>query len=174
MVTVIWQASDPDGDQLTYPLLYSADAGQTWRTVDAGIAQVQYRVNLLELPGSDQALFRVIATDGVNTSMDESNAVFHVPSKSPQVQIIAPDHASSFSTVQTVELVGEATDLEEGNLDGAAVLWSSDLQGVLGFGRSIAVTTLIPGTHVVTLDAQDASGAEGTASILIEVTEILQ
>jgi hypothetical protein len=171
-VTVIWQASDADGDPLTYSLLYSADAGQTWRSIDAGITQVQFSVNLQELPGSNQALFRVIATDGVNTSMDESDAFFHVPSKIPQVQIISPDDGSSFSTAQTVVLVGEATDLEEGNLDGAAVLWSSDLQGVLGFGRSIAVTSLIPGTHVVTLDAQDASGAEGTASILIEVTEI--
>src|SRR6185503_2792326 len=74
--TVIWQASDADGDQLTYSLLYSTDAGQTWQPLDTNIRESNYVLKLEELPGSNSALIRVIATDGVNTSMDDTNATF--------------------------------------------------------------------------------------------------
>ncbi len=171
-VIVTWQGRDADGDQLSYSLLYSPDAGQTWQTIDVRIKESSYPVNLGELPGSDRALFRVIATDGVNTSMDDSNGTFRVPTKAPQARIISPADKESFSTIQTVVFVGEAFDREDGNLDGTALQWSSDNQGALGTGRSIAATDLQPGLHTITLEAKDKSGAVGKASIQIEITPI--
>jgi hypothetical protein len=83
-VTVRWNASDADGNNnLTYSLLYSADAGLSWRTVADNINRSQVTVNLANLPGSPQALFRVIATDGVNTAIADSNHTLTVPSKTP-------------------------------------------------------------------------------------------
>jgi hypothetical protein len=170
--TVTWQGRDADGDRLSYSLLYSADAGQTWQTIDVRIEESRYAVNLGELPGSDRALFRVIATDGVNTSMDDSNGAFRVPLKAPQARIISPGDRSSFSTIQTIVFVGEAFDREDGNLDGVALQWRSDKQGALGSGRSIAATGLMPGLHTITLEAKDKSGAVGKESIQIEITPI--
>src|SRR5207248_1572608 len=79
-VTVRWRASDADGNNLTYSLLYSHDAGQTWQTVVGNIKESQITVDLRELPGGTRALFRVIATDGVNTGIDDSDHTFTVPS----------------------------------------------------------------------------------------------
>lgn len=172
-VTVSWTASDADGDAITYSLLYSNDGGITWRTMGTGITDLEYKVNLQELPGGNKALFRVIGTDGVNTGSDESNAFFHVPQKTPEARIISPGDGSIFTNGQTIVFEGNATDLEEGNLDGDAIQWVSDEQGVLGTGRSLGITNLIAGTHVITLMATDQSGSVGVATIQIEIVGIL-
>jgi Neuraminidase (sialidase) len=81
-VTVRWQASYAGGvDNLTYSLLYSTDNGHTWQSVAKNIKESQLTVDLTELPGGTKALFRVIATDGVNTAIDDSGT-FTVPSRS--------------------------------------------------------------------------------------------
>lgn len=167
--TVRWSASDADGDKLTFTLLYSADAGKTWQVLAVRIKESQFTVNPQELSGSVHASFRVIATDGVNTGMDDSDGTFLVPPKTPHAQIISPANKSSFSTTQTIVFVGEAFDLEDGQLDGKSMQWSSDKQGVIGFGRSITATSMTPGTHMITMAAKDKSGAVGKASIQIEV-----
>jgi hypothetical protein len=79
-VTVKWRASDPDGSNLTYFVLYSPDAGRSWQTVASDIKDTQLTLQMAELPGSSRALFRVIATDGVNTAINDSNSTFRVPS----------------------------------------------------------------------------------------------
>jgi hypothetical protein len=169
-VTVRWQANDADGDPLTFSVLYSANGGQSWQTLAVWLTGGSHQVNLADLPGSDRALFRVIATDGVNTGADDSDAVFSAPNKPPRANILSPASQGRFSTVQTVVFTGAANDLEDGNLAGAALQWSSDRQGALGAGRSIAVTDLAPGAHTITFEARDQSGAIGRASIQILVT----
>jgi hypothetical protein len=82
-VNVIWQASDADRNNLTYSVLFSTDVGRTWQTVAVNIKESHLTVNLTDLPGSPKALFRVIATDGVNTAIVDSDHTFIVPSKSP-------------------------------------------------------------------------------------------
>src|SRR5207245_1277757 len=81
-LTIRWQASDPDGDNLTYYVLYSPDAGKSWQSVASGIKDTELRVNLAGLPGSTLGLFRIIATDGVNTGISDSNSTFNVPATS--------------------------------------------------------------------------------------------
>jgi hypothetical protein len=81
--TIRWQASDSDGDHLTYSLLYSADNGYTWQAIARNINESQLTTNVNELPGSTKALFRVVATDGVNTAIDDSDHTFIIlPSRS--------------------------------------------------------------------------------------------
>ena len=147
-----------DHDKLTYSLLYSNNGGKNWKTINAGINETNYKVNLKDLPGSDHALFRVIATDGVNTAIDDSDATFRVLSKAPDVSIISPGDNSTFSTIETITLTGEASDLEDGMLEGKVLIWTSDKQGNLGFGHSISVDGLSPGLHEITLSAKDKNG----------------
>jgi hypothetical protein len=81
--TIRWQGSDLDGDHLTYSLLYSADNGYTWQAIARNINESQLTTNVNELPGSTKALFRVVATDGVNTAIDDSDHTFIIlPSRS--------------------------------------------------------------------------------------------
>ena len=83
-VTVSWHGIDADGNgNLTYSLLYSTDDGLTWQTVADNIKQSELTVNMTDLPGSPMALFRIIATDGVNTAIADSAHTLTVPSKAP-------------------------------------------------------------------------------------------
>lgn len=156
--TIRWNSSDKDGDKLTYSLLYSINGGKNWKTINSGINETNYKVNLEDLPGSDHALFRVIATDGVNTAIDDSNATFRISSKAPDVRIISPGDNSTISTRESITLTGEALDLEDEILDGKVLIWTSNKQGKLGFGHSISVDGLSPGLHEITLSARDKNG----------------
>jgi hypothetical protein len=81
-ITIRWQVSDVDGGNLTYFALYSTDAGRSWQTIASDIKDTQLTVNIAGLPGSNKSLFRIIATDGVNTGISDSNGTFNVPSTS--------------------------------------------------------------------------------------------
>jgi hypothetical protein len=166
---VKWTGSDPDGDPLVYALLYSPDAGATWLTVVTELTQTEYNVDLSELPGSDQALFKVIASDGVNTGQDQSDVTFRVARKAPAAFIIAPNEGAHFVPEQQVMLVGEGYDPEDGNLPDAGLSWSSDRQGDLGTGRQLSVTGLQLGWHVITLRATDSDGQSGAATVSVYV-----
>ena len=81
-IIVRWQASDADGDNLTYFVLYSTDAGRSWQYIASDIKDTEIPVNMAALPGTTVGLFRIIATDGVNTGIGDSNSTFNVPSAS--------------------------------------------------------------------------------------------
>jgi hypothetical protein len=68
-----------------------------------------------------------------------------------------------------VVLQGIATDMEDGTLPDEALKWSSDLQGSLGSGPSLALNNLFPGYHQITLWAEDSYGVVSTASVKIFV-----
>jgi hypothetical protein len=166
---VKWEASDQDNDELAFSLLYSADGGKTWDVIEVNIRNQEHEVNLQDIPGSDQALFRVVATDGVNTSSDESDGVFTVPSKPPVARIISPANSTTFSTNQAVIFEGKANDKEDGDLSGEALEWTSDLQGAIGTGRSVTGTGLVSGNHTITLVATDKDGQTGRSAIKINM-----
>lgn len=73
---VRWEASDLDGDELTYSLSISYDAGETWLPLATDLSDTTYTFGADELPVGDRFLIRVRATDGVNTAEDISDAVF--------------------------------------------------------------------------------------------------
>jgi len=117
----------------------------------------------------EKALFKVIASDGVNTGQDQSDGTFQVARKAPVAFIIAPNEGAHFVPEQQVMLVGEGYDPEDGNLPDAGLSWSSDRQGDLGTGRQLSVTGLQVGRHVITLQARDSDGQIKTASRAIYV-----
>jgi hypothetical protein len=81
-ISIEWQAQDLDkDDNLTYFLLYSDNGGQSWPiTIADGIKENSLTLKATSLPGDSANLsqFRVIATDGVNTDVRDSNP-FSVP-----------------------------------------------------------------------------------------------
>jgi hypothetical protein len=77
-VTIQWSGSDADGDVLAYAVLFSRDNGATWETIDANITSTSYAWDVSGLAPGTQYLVKVIATDGINTGQDTSNAPFTV------------------------------------------------------------------------------------------------
>ncbi len=168
--TVRWTASDPDGDRLTFNVLYSADNGQTWRLIAKGLTGDHFEIpSLDDLPGSDQGRMRVIANDGFHTAQDDSDGTFTVPGAPPLALILEPGEGATIEPGSLVIFAGLATDVEDGPLPSERLAWHSDRDGDLGVGEELPVDTLSTGQHLITLTATDSDGETGTATITIFV-----
>ncbi len=129
-----------------------------------GITQTQLAVSADELAGGTEARIRVLASDGINTSDDVSDAVFTVTAKYPSVWIVSPVNNTAIAPGSLLWLKGSGYDLEDGTLGEEALAWSSDREGPLGAG-TVLLVTLSPGQHLITLEATDSNGGTATASV---------
>src|SRR5206468_3881592 len=75
----------------------------------------------------------------------------------PTIRIDSPASGTTLSFGIASTLSATATDAEEGNL-GAAVTWTSSLDGSLGQGHSITTSSLRAGTHTITATVADRTG----------------
>lgn len=92
----------------------------------------------------------------------------------PVAQIASPAPGALYRQGEAVPLSGSATDAEDGTLPGSALSWSSDRDGVLGTGPTLAMSTLSRGAQVITLTATDRYGRTGTATVNIGIPADLQ
>ncbi len=158
--TLTWSATDLDGDPIEYVVEYSADAGASWQTLAPLWLSTTFPLNLDVMAGTDRGLLRVLASDGFHTTQDQSDGTFSVAKHAPHASIQTPENDSLYVGGQLIILEGDGYDNEDGQLSGAALSWSSDLDGALGDGDSLAVnaSTLAEGAHTITLTAQDSDG----------------
>lgn len=169
---VRWQASDADGDALSYMLQSSTDGGATWRPLSGILGSQNVTVDPANLPGTTQGKLRVLASDGVNTGVGASDGVFTIPDKAPMAHIASPAAGARYIPGQPVALIGQAMDVEDGGLTGGALQWTSSLNGALGAGEMLHVTDLPSGFHTITLTAQDRGGHHVAASVTILVADL--
>lgn len=73
-LNVRWRASDADGDDLTYMVLYSPDAGATWRVAGYEVTGTSFDVPIVGRPAAPRV--RVIATDGARSATAEVGFTF--------------------------------------------------------------------------------------------------
>jgi hypothetical protein len=166
---ISWEDSDRDGDELTFSVWLSTDAGQTWRPVHSGLRQNQIDVDVDALPGAEAAYVRVLASDGVRTAEARTRRPLKIPGKSPTVSLYGPRGGSPPSAGQEILLEASAVDPEDGAIDHhAAFRWRDDSLVVLGTGRWIALTPA-SGEHEVTVEVTDGDGRVGRASITLRV-----
>ena len=168
-----WDAGDADGDPLAFALLYSRDAGETWQTVATGIQGTAYDVDAHLLGGSEAAMVKVLASDGLNTGADQSDGPFILQDNPPLATILQPLPGASFGQAAAVILAGAAFDPEDGDLAEMALIWESDRDGQLGSGSllTVAVRELSPGPHVITLLATDRGGQVSSTPVEIFVAQ---
>jgi hypothetical protein len=167
-LTVQWTADDADGDPLYYLVQYSADGGLNWETLVTMQPTTTFTLDDASGPrGSAQARVRVIASDGVNTGMDASDADFTVADKAPLPHIDAPQ-AGATLPLGDVFLIGGAADPEDGNLDDAALSWTLGGQPA-GTGRELLLTGLAQGVYTVELTATDSQKRQASASVTFRV-----
>lgn len=171
-----WSASDPDGDTLSFTILYSPDDGNTWLPVASNVQGSSYQVDTAALQGGSGGRIRVIASDGFNNAQDDSNAAFTVAGNPPSVSIASPEANTRFDTGAIIALEGSATDAEDPALADSSFVWSYErLDGStppsptnIGTGPQTSVV-LPQGVYRVTLTVSDSTGNTGTAQTTITV-----
>lgn len=182
--TATWEGGDADGDPVYYVLQYSNNDGRTWLQYSDAITETEVVLPQENLMAGTNVQLRVLASDGIHTSVDTNDAPLVVFNHPPTVAILPPISealaapASSdtgpltqttFAVSQTVTLVADGYDTELGNLD-SQLTWSSDQAGVLGQGHTLSTAELGVGQHTITVTADD--GAGGTASAQISITVV--
>jgi hypothetical protein len=149
-------------------LEYTPD-GQNWRALTTNITQTQTVVNFNNLPGGQQFRIRILVTDGVNTT-ETTSAAFVVPPKPPKASIDYPKPGARYMAGMNVTLSGDAHDRQDGILaSDAALVWSSDRDGILGRGSEVNLHTLSVGTHTLTLSATNSFSLTASASVTITI-----
>jgi hypothetical protein len=187
-VTLAWSASDGDGDALGFDIHYSADGGASFQPLQMGVGESDsqsashtraeralqegsVQIDTTQLGGSDNAVLRVVASDGVHTGQDDTGP-FTMADKPPQPRILLPADGTQVHYGQLVNFIGEAMDLQDGSISGADLVWSTQ-HGQLGTGALLSADDLPVGVNQVTLTATNSAGLSASTSITVVVDDNL-
>jgi hypothetical protein len=175
-----WEAYDKDGDPLHYVIFYSPDGGKRWVPVRWGAAGSKYEVDMDRLPGGERGMFRIVASDGYNTTETTSTTSLLVDDKPPAVTILQPalqppsdEQTEPVPTAHLepgrITLEAHGSDLEDGTLRDPSFLWFlGAARESLGRGKRIEAY-LFDGLHVITLVAVDSAGNTAEKTIMLRV-----
>jgi uncharacterized repeat protein (TIGR01451 family) len=171
VLSLKWTAQDGDNDPLTYDVQFSPDGGSSWQTLALDWITPQLDVDSAELPATTQGLIRVVASDGFNTTLADSPAVFTIASQPPRVSISSPVMDQILSQQQQVVFEAFARDTTDGQLLDTNITWVSSLQGQLGTGTLLVLdgSLLQAGNHDIQATAQNSQGLSASASVRIHV-----
>ncbi|MCC5876834.1 MAG: hypothetical protein JJU11_11495, partial [Candidatus Sumerlaeia bacterium] len=169
VLIVDWDATDADGDNLVAMIQYSDDAGESWitLTIDAPYSPQVFDAELIPgAPGT--ARIRLIVSDGFNAT-EATSDLFTVLPRAPLVTITRPQGGQAFAANEPIFLTGNAYDPEDGPILEQGLIWEVDGIGEVGFGRSLILGDLSPGTHRITLTATDNDGDTTTDEVTITI-----
>ncbi|MEI6877483.1 MAG: hypothetical protein WCL33_00425 [Planctomycetota bacterium] len=197
-VELFWDATDADGDALSADILLSCDGGQSWSAMGVNQRGASMKFALSDIPvaKNGQGIVKVRVTDGLNVvdaEMPTSIGHFGLGASgskvldegsiagdsqwsnflidnAPDVHLIAPNASQSYPFGASILLHASGWDLEDQFLPDTAFTWTSSIAGAIGIGRQILVSTLNPGTHVITLRGTDSGGSFVEKSVSIIVT----
>jgi hypothetical protein len=170
---VRWEASDADGDKLTYVVQFSDDGGKTWLPIGINLTETSIDLDTSFLKNTQAGVVRVLASDGFYTSQDVSDEVFTVKTQAGMsLHVDIDEDGGEFAGEQSVILEGEAYS-NRGSLpeDEVEYTWSSNIDGVLGQGSSLFINAheLSEGKHLITLTAEYDGFQPGSDSIEITI-----
>jgi hypothetical protein len=178
-VELRWVASDADGDALVATLLYSPDAGMSWVPVavhekaDPTGGENSIRFSTRNIPRSEgpTGVFKLRVSDDLNQSDAEFPVMMSMGAGTPpDVHVISPNTGITIRQHSSLVLQASGWDIDDELLPESALVWSSNLDGVLGSGRLFTTRALRPGTHVLTLVGTDSDGMSSSRTVTVTVT----
>ncbi|GAB6094807.1 hypothetical protein JCM14469_10590 [Desulfatiferula olefinivorans] len=120
------------------------------------------------LPEGDHVI-TLTATDSSGASTDSDPLTITVGNSPPIATLTSPADGASFNQGATVTFRGTGTDTEDGSLTGAALTWTSSVDGLIGTGTILPIATLSIGTHTITLTVTDSQGDTDSTAIAITI-----
>ncbi len=141
-------------------------------------ASVVWTSNLVTPPlGSGLTLTRTLPIPGVHTvtcrATDSQGLTgtssMIVTAVSPVARINHPSNGETRAAANDIPFIGDGRDFEDGALPDAGLVWTSNLDGVIGTGRTLN-RRLSAGTNIVTLTVTDSDGGTGAQSISLTIT----
>ncbi len=144
------------------------DGGGTFNIIQTHSGSNSLDLDTSSLPGGT-LIFRVRASDGVNTAAAESAPV-QSEVKAPLVQILPPGGLDSVEPGQTLNLTGSAIDPQDGGMVGDfSLVWSVNAPGQppseFAYGTSVSLRVSSAGPMQVTLTATNSSGLSASDTI---------
>lgn len=168
-VSLQWQASDPDGDELMYDVYYTSDGGTSYAAYALALSEQSVQLDSIQLAGSDQARFRVIANDGTRTAEAES-ATFVMASKPPVVIILSPQDGLEVTYGTQVNFLAEVEDLQ-GHVPDASVAWYLNGEATGVNGPSYTAYLLPVGTNEISVRATNVNGQTTERGVTVIVND---
>lgn len=166
IVNIEWEAHDPDGDPLTYTVLYNYDERESWEVVAVNHKEQSLEMDLEKYPGS-YAKIKVIANDGFNSGEGTSDTLTKAPMK-PVCAITNLDNNTILDS-REVLLTGASLDYDS-EVSEDQYSWYSDSDGYLGSGSELS-TQLSLGEHLITLTLDDYTGDPVTDIVSVTIVE---
>jgi hypothetical protein len=163
--TITWQAERHERE-LAYVVDYSNDGGATWRTVAPSQTSTHPTVDLRRVPGGERCLFRVLATSGIRTAA-ATTSPFEVPRKRRKALIASPPDGDSVKAGEPLVLVGGGFSPDYGLSAAEEVVWTSDVDGVIGRGLVATAPALSPGPHTIRVAVPDGEGRSSSARVRV-------
>lgn len=167
-VTLGWTASDADGDPLKFNVYYIRNGGESLQPLFLNSSKRSMQIDTAQL-GGGSAQFRVVVTDGVNSSTADTQP-FAMANKPPRLRIQNPGDGTTIHLGQLVNLEGIVTDLQEGAIPDDSMVWTMPGR-TLGTGSILSVTDLPIGINKVTLTATNSLGLSDATSVIINVKD---
>jgi uncharacterized repeat protein (TIGR01451 family) len=156
---------------VAHAIQYSTDGGANWNTLGLDWPNQSYDLDPDYLSTTTNGIFRVIATDGFNSSEATNTVPVKVAAHRPSLILNSPTDGSLYVGDQQIILDASANDMQDGLLSGASLQWTSSRDGFLGYGKvlNLQADNLTEGRHVVTVTAIDSLGLGDLAAVQIFV-----
>jgi hypothetical protein len=165
--TVTWRGDHPLGQPLNYFVKYSHTDGQSWIPLGLRTSAEQKEVDFEKVPGGPRCRVAVMATDGVNTRVAQTDP-FHVAIKPCRAMILEPAEGLTAPRGAPIVLRGQGFWLEENRPELVELTWSSSMDGYLGDGARV-VARLSLGVHRISLEA-GVGERIGTSEVRVTIT----
>lgn len=165
---VRWSSSDADGDALTHTVLFSLDGGATFAPLGLAVRGNEYRWATNATAGSENAIVKIIASDGFH-STEAISGQFRLGGGKPMASILTPEAGATLVNSRAISLWGSAR-APGGNqiYDETAFRWSSSIAGPLGSGSKFLAAPLAAGVHTLRLEV-DVAGVVARSELTVTI-----
>lgn len=171
IVKLQWTATDADGDELRYDVLYSEDDDGYYQVVQTGLTEKSAEIDMDELPGTSHGRFKVIANDGLRQGEGESSGIA-VARKAPTITIQSPTDGQTFPFGHRVYFAAEVYDLQDRDVDN--ISWTDQTGYELSQVPQFDSDNLLIGENIITVTATNNAGLTTQSTFTFYVEDELQ